>query len=146
LQRVVACGGDATTISAAEVMSFPVVTVPPSYSVMSATRMMDETHIHRLVAGRPGAVLGIVTQTDIISAVRRKVQAARAVRIRHRTEIGRLSESAMEALSSIQGLVGRARVSISAADEAEALETTLAEVEARVTELHASLESLAKMI
>jgi hypothetical protein len=52
----------------------------------------------------------------------------------------------METLSSIQVLVGRARVSISAADEAKALETTLAEVEARVTELHGSLESLAKMI
>jgi CBS domain-containing protein len=62
LHRVVVCGGDATTIPAAEIMSFPVVTVPPSYSVMSATRMMDEMNIHRLVVGRQGEVRGIVTQ------------------------------------------------------------------------------------
>jgi hypothetical protein len=52
----------------------------------------------------------------------------------------------METLSSIQGLIGRARGAVGGADEARALASTLEEVEAKVTELHASLESLAKMI
>jgi CBS domain-containing protein len=146
LQRVVACNGDATTIPAAEIMSFPVVTVPPSYSVMSATRMMDDMHIHRLVIGRSGKVHGIVTQTDIISAVRRKVQEARALRLRHKSEIGCLADSAMGTLSSIQGLVGRARGRIGAEDEAAALSTTLEALETQVTQLHAGLESLAKTL
>ncbi|MHC4520334.1 MAG: CBS domain-containing protein, partial [Planctomycetota bacterium] len=109
LQRVVACNEDPTTTPAAEIMSFPVATIPPTYSVMSATRMMYAKHIHRLVVGNAGEVQGIVTQTDIIAAVRRKVEEARAARVRRQSERGQLSDAAMRTLASIQGLVTEAR-------------------------------------
>ena len=146
LQRVVACNEDATTTPAAEIMSFPVVMVPPTYSVMSATRMMDEMHIHRLVVGRGGQVHGIVTQTDIISAVRRKLEEARAERVQHRLEMGKRFESAMETLAEIQGLVKAARGSIGMPDDSGALEVALGALESQVSQLQESLETLAETI
>jgi CBS domain-containing protein len=146
LQRVVACNEDATTTPVAEIMSFPVAMVPPTYSVMSATRMMDEMHIHRLVVGRAGQVHGIVTQTDIISAVRRKVEEARAARVRHKSEMGRRFDSAVKAVSEIQGLVRAARGSIGMPDDTGALEATLGALESEVSQLQESLETLADTI
>jgi CBS domain-containing protein len=105
LQRVVARGGD-PNMPAAEIMSFPVVQVPPTYSVMSASRKMYEMHIHRLLVGSGKDMKGIITQTDIIAAVRRKLEEAREARVRRQSEISRLLDLATKKLLSIQGLSG----------------------------------------
>lgn len=146
LQRVVACNEDPTTTPAAEIMSFPVVTIPPTYSVMSATRLMYGKHIHRLVVGHPGDVQGIVTQTDIIAAVRRKVEEARAARARRQSERGRLSDAALGTLASIQDLVREARTRAGGNGEAIRGDAILREIEAQVAELQGSLKSLARII
>jgi CBS domain-containing protein len=143
LQRVVAGYEDPATTPVAEVMSFPVITVPPTYSVMSATRMMDESHIHRLVVGRAGEVQGIVTQTDIIAAICRKVQEGRAARVRRQSERGRLSEAAMTTLASMQDRVRAARTRVEGQSDAAAVFTDL---EAQVAQLRVSLERLAKFV
>jgi CBS domain-containing protein len=143
LQRVVAGTEDPTTTPVAEIMSFPVATVPPTYSVMSATRMMDSMHIHRLVVAQDDEVQGIVTQTDIIGAVRRKLEEARAARVQRQSERSRLSESAMETLASIQGLVGAARIPGAGPAATAAI---LQDIEAHTSQLQDSLQSLARII
>jgi CBS domain-containing protein len=110
LKRIALCHTNPGTAPVAEIMSFPVVTVPPTHSVMSASRMMDQMRIHRLLVGDAGDIQGIVTQTDIISAVRRKLEQANKARRQHKSEMGRLIDSALSDLSSMHGLVqGRHR-------------------------------------
>jgi len=106
LQRVVACGEDPATTPVAEIMSFPVVMVPSTYSVMSASQKMHEMHIHRLLVGSAKQMEGIITQTDIIAAVRKKLEKVREAHVRHQLEMGRLADLAIRKLLSIQGLVG----------------------------------------
>jgi signal-transduction protein with cAMP-binding, CBS, and nucleotidyltransferase domain len=67
--------------------------------------MMDQMHIHRLIVGGPEDVRGIVTQTDIIAAVRRKLKKAREARLQQQSELGQLAKSAMTDLSSIHCLL-----------------------------------------
>jgi PAS domain-containing protein len=62
-------------------MSFPILSVPPTYSVFSAGKKMDEMHIHRLVVMAGRDVCGIVTKTDVMKAVRKKVQHDRTERL-----------------------------------------------------------------
>lgn len=104
LQRVAVSRDDPTTAPVAEIMSFPIVTVSPTYSVMSASRMMDQMHIHRLLVGSTRDIQGIVTQTDIIAAVRSKLEAARKARLQQKSEMSRLADLAMKNLSSIHAL------------------------------------------
>jgi signal-transduction protein with cAMP-binding, CBS, and nucleotidyltransferase domain len=106
LQRVALSHEDPETTPVVEIMSAPVATVSPNYSVMSASRVMDQMHIHRLLVGNTtDDIRGIVTQTDIIAAVRKKLEEARAARLRHESEMSRLADSAMSSLSSIQRLL-----------------------------------------
>jgi CBS domain-containing protein len=70
LKRVVALSKDPAQTRVADVMSFPVTSVPPSYSIISASNMMEKMHIHRLVIVDGKKACGIVTQTDIMWAVR----------------------------------------------------------------------------
>ena len=146
LQRVVAGTEDPTATPVAEIMSFPVATVPPTYSVMSATRMMDSMHIHRLVVAQDGEVQGIVTQTDIIAAVRRKLEAARAARVQRQSERNRLSDTAMDALESIQALLKAAQSSDGVASATGARDATFTNLQTQLDQLQDSLESLAKII
>lgn len=95
---------DPTATPVTEIMSFPVVTAPPTHSVMSASRMMHQMCIHRLLVGSATDIQGIVTQTDIIKAVRRKLKEAREARLQHQSEMRQLARSAMMNLSSIHCL------------------------------------------
>jgi len=104
LQRVALSREDPRTTPITEIMSSPVVTVPPTLSVMSTSRMMDQMRIHRLLVGSTTDIQGIVTQTDIIAAVQRKLEEARQARLQTKSDVGRLANSAMTNLSSIQDL------------------------------------------
>jgi len=69
LRKVIAAGKDPAKVKADEIMSFPVVSVPPHYSVFSSSRIMEKRHIRRLVVEDNRRLCGIVTQTDIFRAV-----------------------------------------------------------------------------
>lgn len=82
LKRVVALSKNPTQTQVADVMSFPVTSVPPSYSILSASKMMEKMHIHRLVIVDGKKVCGIVTQTDVMRAVRGELERKEQERLR----------------------------------------------------------------
>ena len=75
LGRVVALQRDPAVTRVEEVMSFPVASVPSAFSVFSASKVMEEMNIRRLVIMKDKHLCGVVTQTDIFMAVRNKLQA-----------------------------------------------------------------------
>ncbi len=75
LRRVVALHRDPATTQVVEIMSFPIVGIPPTYSVLQAGKKMDTMRLHRLVVmDSPKHVCGIITQTDIMKAVRNELE------------------------------------------------------------------------
>jgi PAS domain S-box-containing protein len=75
LGRVVALHRDPACITVEQVMSSPVIRIPSSHSVFSASKMMEEMNVRRLVVMKDEHLCGIVTQTDVFMAVRGKLQA-----------------------------------------------------------------------
>ena len=75
LGRVIALQKNPRNVKTEEVMSSPVISVPPSYSVFSASKTMENMNIHRLVIMDGKKLYGIVTQTDIFMAIKNKLQA-----------------------------------------------------------------------
>lgn len=76
LRRVVAQRRDPVQTQVVDIMSFPIISVPPSYSVLSAAKKMDMMHLHRLVVMADSQIYGIITQTDITRAIRTEVEKA----------------------------------------------------------------------
>ncbi|MHC4461366.1 MAG: CBS domain-containing protein [Planctomycetota bacterium] len=74
LKKAVALKKKPIHIKIEEIMSSPVITIPPDYSVFSASRIMEKMDIRRLVVIEGKRLCGIVTQTDIFKAVKRKLQ------------------------------------------------------------------------
>ncbi len=74
LKRVVALQKNPTHTRIEEIMSSPVMTISPDYSIFSASRAMEKMDIRRLVVMQDKELLGIVTQTDIFRAVKKKLQ------------------------------------------------------------------------
>ncbi|NLZ06583.1 MAG: CBS domain-containing protein [Phycisphaerae bacterium] len=100
LRRVVALHKNPATTQVVEIMSFPLVSIPPSYSVLSAGRKMDTMRLHRLVVmDHPKNVCGIVTQTDIMKAVRNELERLERdhphLRAELRNLIGQAAEDAV---------------------------------------------------
>jgi CBS domain-containing protein len=56
-----------------DIMSTPVLPIPPHYSIFLASRLMDRMHVHRLVVQDDRQICGIVSQTDILKAVERRL-------------------------------------------------------------------------
>jgi CBS domain-containing protein len=71
LKRVIAAEKHPADVQVVDVMSFPVISVAPDFSFFSANRLMDRRHIHRLVVMDGDSVCGIVSQTDVLNALRR---------------------------------------------------------------------------
>jgi len=74
LRRVIAVAKNPTDTQVTDVMSCPILPVPSHYSVFTANRAMDKMHIHRLVVEDENGICGIVSQTDIIRAVEKRLQ------------------------------------------------------------------------
>ncbi len=75
LRRVVALHKNPATTQVVEIMSFPIIAIPPSYSVLSAGKKMETMRLHRLVVmDQHKKVCGIITQTDILCAVRAELE------------------------------------------------------------------------
>jgi len=149
LQRVVTCGENPATTPIAEIMSFPVVAVPLTYSVMSASRKMQEMHIHRLLVGSAQQVEGIVTQTDIIAAVRRNLEETREARVGRQREMSQLVDLASRKLWSIQDLAGGSRPpadSLCQRPSTPDRDPDREELQSLMSELQDSLEKLKAMI
>ena len=73
LKGIIALQRDPAHIEVEQVMSSPVITIPASYSVFSARKVMDKKRVRRLVAMEDEQLCGIVTQTDIFRAVNQKL-------------------------------------------------------------------------
>ncbi len=74
LGRVVALQRDPACVRMEEVMSCPVANIPSTYSVFSASKIMEEMNIRRLVVMKDKRICGVLTQTDIFTAVKNKLQ------------------------------------------------------------------------
>jgi len=62
------------TIIVADVMTFPVISIEPTYSLSEARAVMDRTRVHRLVVMDQGRPCGLITQTDITRALDRRLR------------------------------------------------------------------------
>jgi signal transduction histidine kinase/CBS domain-containing protein len=74
LKKIVALQKNPARTKVEKIMSSPVMTVSPYYSVFSASRIMEKMDIRRLVIMEDNKLLGIVTQTDIFRTVKKKLQ------------------------------------------------------------------------
>ena len=74
LKRIVAVKRDPTRTRLKDVMSSPVVTAPSDYSVLSAQRLLEKIGIRRLVVVDDETLHGIITQTDILKAIKATLQ------------------------------------------------------------------------
>jgi CBS domain-containing protein len=74
LKRVIGLNQNPARITLKQVMSEPVVTIPASYSLLSATKLMERIGIRHLVVMEYDTLLGIITQTDILKALKTTLQ------------------------------------------------------------------------
>jgi PAS domain S-box-containing protein len=74
LKRVIVAPRDPGSVKVGEVMSCPVITIPSGYSIFGAFKTMDKRHVRRLVVMEDERLCGIVTQTDIFRAMKKKLQ------------------------------------------------------------------------
>ncbi len=105
MQRIVVAQRDPTGTHVADVMSFPVTMVPPSYSVLGVSRKMDALHLHRLVVMDEGRLCGIITQTDIMRAVRRQLEQVENERWGWMTDLVMRVQVALSDLQKLEELL-----------------------------------------
>ena len=68
--KIVAAGRNAAEMSVREIMSGPIITGNPDWTLMQCSQVMQENHIHHLpIADESGALIGIISATDIFMAV-----------------------------------------------------------------------------
>jgi CBS domain-containing protein len=105
IRRVVTAQKNPAETGAADVMSSPITTVPPSYSVLGVSRKMDAMHLHRLVVLDAGKLCGIVTQTDIMRAIRAELERVENERWGWMTELTMLIQSTIGDLQKLEELL-----------------------------------------
>ncbi len=74
LKRVIALKRNPAQTILKNVMSSPVMGVPSNYSIPSASKMMEKMRIRRLLVMDDSTLLGVVTQTDILKAIKGRLQ------------------------------------------------------------------------
>jgi CBS domain-containing protein len=68
--KIVAAGRNTAETSVREIMSGPIVTGSPDWTLMQCSQVMQEKHIHHLpIADETGALIGLISATDIFMAV-----------------------------------------------------------------------------
>lgn len=105
IRRIVTARKDPAETRVADVMSFPITTVPPSYSVLGVCRKMDARHLHRLVIMDAGKLCGIVTQTDIMRAIRAELERVENERWGWMTELTMQVQSTIDNLQKLADLL-----------------------------------------
>lgn len=74
LRRVVALKRNPAQTRLKKVMSSPVVSVSPDCSVLSARKLLERIGIRRLVVMDDETLRGVITQTDILKAIKTRLQ------------------------------------------------------------------------
>jgi PAS domain S-box-containing protein len=74
LKRVIALKRNPAETILKNVMSSPVLSVPSDYSIPSASAMMEKMKIRRVLVMDDKKLKGVITQTDILRAVKGKLQ------------------------------------------------------------------------
>jgi CBS domain-containing protein len=106
LKRIVALQKDPTQTLVVDVMSLPVVTIPSNCSILDASKKMEAMHFHRLLVTDDKGICGVVTQTDIMRAVRR---SSEVVESRHRileAEMAALLQRVILDIQRVQNFLG----------------------------------------
>jgi len=67
MEKIAAEGVDPNKMTVSEVMTAPLTTVDVSSSIFDAARRMVEKRVKRLVVTDQEKIVGIVTQTDLVS-------------------------------------------------------------------------------
>jgi CBS domain-containing protein len=68
--KIVAQGRNPAEMTVREIMSGPLITGNPDWTLMECSRVMQENHIHHLpIADESGALIGLISATDIFIAV-----------------------------------------------------------------------------
>jgi len=68
--KIVAAGRNPAEMSVREIMSGPIITGNPDWTLMECSQVMQEHHIHHLpIADESGTLIGIISATDIFMAV-----------------------------------------------------------------------------
>jgi CBS domain-containing protein len=68
--KIVAEGRNPAETTVREIMSGPIITGKPDWSLMECSRLMQEHRIHHLpVTDESGALIGMISATDIFMAV-----------------------------------------------------------------------------
>ena len=68
--KIVAAGRDPSETTVGEIMSGPLVTGNPDWTLIECSQLMQEKHIHLLpIADESGALIGLISATDIFMAV-----------------------------------------------------------------------------
>jgi len=74
LRKVVSLQKEPAHLKVEEVMSWPVISIPPDCSAFSAGKTMEKMKVRRLLVMEDKQLYGILTQTDIFMAVKKKLQ------------------------------------------------------------------------
>lgn len=68
--KIVAAGRSPAEMTVREIMSGPIITGSPDWSLMECSQVMQENKFHHLpIADEQGALIGIISATDIFMAV-----------------------------------------------------------------------------
>lgn len=73
VNKVVGYSKNLEEVKVEEVMSKPLITISPGVEIEYAARLMDKTGLRRLVVFDGKAIVGIVSNTDILKAVTEEV-------------------------------------------------------------------------
>jgi len=74
LKRIIALKRNPAQTILKNVMSSPVASISSNYSIPSASKMMEKMRIRRLLVMNDSTLLGVVTQTDILKAIKGRLQ------------------------------------------------------------------------
>jgi CBS domain-containing protein len=67
MEKIAAEGVDPNKMTVSEVMTAPLTTIDASASIVDAARRMVEKQVKRLIVTDQDKIVGIVTQTDLVS-------------------------------------------------------------------------------
>lgn len=68
--KIAATGRNPAETTVREIMSGPIITGDPNWTLMECSKVMQEHHIHHLpIADESGALIGLISATDIFIAV-----------------------------------------------------------------------------
>jgi CBS domain-containing protein len=68
--KIVVAGRNPSETRVRDIMSGPIITGNPDWTLMECSKVMQEHHIHHLpIADESGALIGLISATDIFMAV-----------------------------------------------------------------------------